>query len=43
MWDPSLGNPLFPLELALGPLGDEAPDRVRQLVCTTGEAPLPAA
>ncbi|WP_420032819.1 ATP-binding protein [Streptomyces sp. cg28] len=32
VWELSLGNPLFALELARGPVGDEAPDGVRQLV-----------
>ncbi|MFD7201929.1 ATP-binding protein [Streptomyces sp. NPDC059893] len=32
VWELSLGNPLFALELARGPVGDEAPDGVRELV-----------
>ncbi|WP_353946073.1 AAA family ATPase [Streptomyces sp. HUAS MG91] len=32
VWELSLGNPLFALELARGPVDDEAPDGVRQLV-----------
>ncbi|MCQ4209003.1 ATP-binding protein, partial [Streptomyces longispororuber] len=32
VWELSLGNPLFALELARGPISDEAPDGVRQLV-----------
>ncbi|MEV6699775.1 AAA family ATPase [Streptomyces sp. NPDC051453] len=32
VWERSLGNPLFALELARGPVGDEAPHGVRQLV-----------
>ncbi|MFD3561721.1 ATP-binding protein [Streptomyces sp. NPDC058686] len=32
VWELSLGNPLFALELARGPVTDEAPDGVRQLV-----------
>ncbi|MDR3036380.1 MAG: AAA family ATPase, partial [Kitasatospora sp.] len=32
VWELSLGNPLFALELARGPVVDEAPDGVRQLV-----------
>ncbi|NEB81349.1 AAA family ATPase, partial [Streptomyces sp. SID14478] len=32
VWELSLGNPLFALELARGPVSDEAPDGVRQLV-----------
>ncbi|MFE1953248.1 ATP-binding protein [Streptomyces sp. NPDC059524] len=32
VWELSLGNPLFALELARSPVGDEAPDGVRQLV-----------
>ncbi|WP_428955700.1 ATP-binding protein [Streptomyces sp. cg35] len=32
VWELSLGNPLFALELARGPVGEEAPDGVRQLV-----------
>ncbi|MFI7010956.1 ATP-binding protein [Streptomyces sp. NPDC050145] len=32
VWELSLGNPLFALELARSPFGDEAPDGVRQLV-----------
>ncbi|MFJ8822741.1 ATP-binding protein [Streptomyces sp. NPDC102467] len=32
VWELSLGNPLFALELARGTGGDEAPDGVRQLV-----------
>ncbi|WP_372352138.1 AAA family ATPase [Streptomyces sp. KL116D] len=32
VWQLSLGNPLFALELARGPFTDEAPDGVRQLV-----------
>lgn len=32
VWELSLGNPLFALELARGPFSDQAPDGVRQLV-----------